>query len=91
MAGMMSGGEFGVGKRVTASAAIASVAGRLLGFYVAETSSGTLVLRDGGASGTQLTGTITPAVGWHGLPIAFNAGLHATIGGSALDVTLVVN
>jgi len=47
------------------------------------------VLRDGGASGSQLTGTITPAVGWHALPMRFGKDLHVTIAGSSLDVTFV--
>lgn len=82
----MSGGHF----RVTATAQIQAGPGKLLGFYVSATSSGTLVLRDGGSGGTQITGTVTPAVGWHELPVNFTHGLHATIAGSSLDVTFVV-
>lgn len=61
----------------------------LLGFYVNSTTSGTLVLRTGGSGGTPL-GTITPAVGWHEYPLSCPDGLHATIGGTALDVTFFV-
>jgi hypothetical protein len=76
--------------RVTATGQIHTGPGRLLGFYVSETSSGTVVLRDGNSGGTQITGTVTPAVGWHELPANFAHGLHATIGGSSLDVTFLV-
>jgi hypothetical protein len=61
----------------------------LIGFYVNSTSSGTLVLRRGGASGTVMCGTITPAVGWNSFPVTCPSGLHATITGT-LDVTFSV-
>lgn len=60
---------------------------RLLGFYVNSTNAGTLVLKAGGSSGTALGGTITPAIGFHKFPCRAAGGLHATIGGSVLDVT----
>ena len=64
--------------------------GQLYGFYVNSTSSGTLILKSGGSSGTALGGTITPAVGFHRYPATFTCPLHATIGGT-LDVTLFFN
>ena len=60
--------------------------GQLIGFYVNSTSSGTLVLKSGGSSGTALGGTITPAIGFHRYPALFNYPLHATVGGT-IDVT----
>jgi len=45
-----------------------------------------LVLKDGGSSGTVMSGTITPAVGFHRFPANVGSSLHATIG-STLDVT----
>lgn len=75
-------------RRLTASGQVKASAGKLLGFYVASTTSGTLTLFDNTAgSGTQITGSITPAVGWHALPVNFTIGCFATIGGTALDVT----
>lgn len=62
----------------------------LLGFYVNSTNAGTLVLKRGGSSGTALGGTITPAIGFHHFPARCPGGLHATIGGTALDVTFFV-
>ncbi len=74
---------------VTATAVLQAAGGTLLGFYVNSTSSGTIVLRDGGESGTAISGTITPAVGYHRFPASFGANLHATIGGT-LNVTFFV-
>ena len=68
---------------------IATVNGVILGFYVASTAAGTLVLRQGGAGGAVISGTITPVVGWHNFPGSFVNGLHATIGG-ALGVTFFI-
>ena len=61
----------------------------LIGFYVNSTSSGTLVLRRGGSSGTAISGTITPAIGFHPFPATCPGGLHATIA-NTLNVTLFV-
>lgn len=62
----------------------------LLGFFVNSTNAGTLVLRVGGSSGTAL-GTITPAAGaWYPYPMSCPGGLHATIAGTALDVTFLI-
>ena len=75
-------------KRLTATGGISGQACKLIGFYVASTTSGTIVLRDGGASGTQISGTITPAVGWHFFPAdcSSSLGAHATIA-NTIDVT----
>ena len=64
----------------------AGVPAILLGFYVNSTSSGTIVIRDGGASGTVLSGTITPAVGFHRFPAIGKTDLYATIG-ATINVT----
>lgn len=82
--------NFGTARLLTATGTVHPFSGRLLGFYVASTSAGTIVLRDGGASGDALTGTITPAVGWHALPLTYAVDLHATIGGTA-SITFVVS
>lgn len=86
----MSGFTFESGnyKNITATGAVTANAGALLGFYVNSSTAGTLVLRDGGAGGTVMNGTLTPAAGaFHRFPANFGAGgLHATVGG-AIDVT----
>lgn len=78
--------EAGNPKNMTATGTVCSTGGALLGFYVNSTSSGTIVLKDGGSSGTALSGTITPAVGFHRFPSTFGTSLHATVGGT-LDVS----
>ena len=67
---------------LVASGAISLVPGQLLGFYVNSTGGGTLVLRDGGAAGTAITGTITPAIGWNAAPFQFSLSAYATITGT---------
>ena len=79
--------EGGTPTNRTTTGVVSLVPGSLLGFYVNSTNAGTLVLRDGGATGTVISGTITPAIGFHRFPAACVTGLHATIGGTALDVT----
>ena len=74
---------------LSASAIVSKSAGSLLGFYVNSTTAGTLVLRSGILStDTAVTGTITPAIGWHRFPATFPSGCYATIG-ATLDVTLI--
>lgn len=78
--------ESGSVKNITATGTVCPTACDLIGFYVNSTTSGTLVLRDGGASGTVLDGTITPAIGFHRFPASCKGALHATIA-NTLDVT----
>lgn len=79
--------ESGSPKNMTATGSVTLGPGALIGFYVNSTSSGTLVLRAGGSSGTVISGTITPAVGFHAFPCTYGTGgLHATIA-NTLDVT----
>ena len=78
--------ESGSPKNITASAAINANPGHLIGFYVNSTSSGTIVLSDGGANGTALSGTITPAIGFHRFPATFNTSAFATIA-NTMNVT----
>lgn len=82
----MTGGHL----RLTASGQIKLGAGRIIGFYVSNTTAGTLTLFDNTAgSGDQVSGLITPAIGWNNFPAKFNKGLAAVIGG-ALDVTFFI-
>lgn len=80
--------DFGTPKNMTATATVSNRPGVLIGFYVNSTTGGTLVLRDGGASGASISGTITPAIGWHPFPAVFATDLHATIA-NTLNVTFV--
>ena len=78
--------ESGAPVNRTDTGAISARSGTLLGFYVNSTTNGTIVLRDGGASGTAVTGTITPAIGFHRLPCYFTTSAHVTIA-NTLNVT----
>ena len=81
--------ESGTPINLTGTASISVASGNLLGFYVNNTSSGTLVLRvgsNGTSAGTAISGTITPAIGWHRYPAYCPGGAHATIA-NTLDVT----
>lgn len=71
---------------LTASGAISLVPGQLIGFYVNSTTSGTIVLRDGGASGTAISGTITPSVGWNAFPAQCSTACYATLA-NTINVT----
>jgi len=79
--------EVGGYKNITATGAVSTGPCQLIGFYVNNTTIGTLVLRNGGASGEVMSGTITPAIGFHRFPANVGVSLYATIGGTALDVT----
>ena len=79
--------EVGGYKNITATGAVSTGACQLIGFYVNSTTVGTLILKDGGSGGTAMSGTITPAIGFHRFPANVGTSLYATIAGSALDVT----
>jgi len=79
--------EVGGYKNITETGAVSTGACQLIGFYVNSTNAGTLVLRDGGSGGTVMSGTITPAIGFHRFPANVGTSLHATIAGTALNVT----
>jgi len=78
--------ECGGYKNITATGAVSTGPCQLIGFYVNNTSSGTLVLRNGGSGGEVMSGTITPAIGFHRFPANVGVSLYATVGGT-LDVT----
>jgi hypothetical protein len=82
--------EVGVYRNLTATANVKSSQGAILGFYVNSTTLGTIQFYDDAATATTtaITGLITPAVGYHELPIAFANGLYAVIA-NTLNVTIV--
>ena len=77
-------------KNLTSSGAFSLTPGSLIGFYVNSTTGGTIVIKDGGTSGTAVSGTITPAVGWHTYPaqITSSSGGFATLA-NTIDVTFI--
>lgn len=79
--------EAGTPTNLTGSGAVSVASGNLLGFYVNSTSSGTVALTLGStAGGTAISGTITPAIGFHRFPAYCPSGLYATIA-NTLNVT----
>ncbi len=77
-------------KNLTASDLVKTGAGVLVGMYVNSTNAGTIKFWDQTSAAIPvINNTITPAIGYHNLGGAnFTNGLYATIGGTALDVTL---
>lgn len=75
---------------VTASAVVNARPCYLIGFYVNSTTSGTLVIHDSASAGTNnaISGTITPAIGFHRFPAALGSGLRVVIA-NTLNITLV--
>lgn len=73
---------------LSASGVVSVVPGSLLGFYVNSTAAGTVVVRNGGAAGTVISGTITPAIGWHSFPAYCTSACYATIANTA-SITFV--
>ena len=76
----------------TATGTIKNESGALVGFYVNSTNVGTVRLYDDTAAtpANAMGGVITPAVGWHPYPAKLSRGLHAVIGGTALDITFFI-
>lgn len=68
--------EVGAPKLLTGSADISTGPCQLIGFYVSSTTAGTVVVSDGA---TALSGTITPAVGFHRFPANCGTKAVATI------------
>ena len=73
----------------TDTGSVSLAPGTLLGFYVNSTTGGTIVIGDGsGAAGTAISGTITPAIGFHRFPAYCRSGCYVTIA-NTLNVTLM--
>lgn len=73
---------------LSASGVVSPVSGTLIGVMINSTTGGTIVLREGGASGTAVTGTITPAIGFLPCYMTFSTGCYATIA-NTLNATFV--
>lgn len=78
--------ESGTPINLSASGAVSLTSGTLIGFYVNSTTAGTVVVRDGGSAGTALSGTITPAIGFHAFPAYCTSGCYLTLG-NTINVT----
>lgn len=69
------------------SGAVSLTPGSLLGFYVNSTSSGVINFKDGGTGGTAITGSITPAIGFHTLPAYLRTDCYLTVVSGSINVT----
>ena len=84
--------QAGTPKNLTATGTISVVDCAMIGYHVNSTTAGTMVFRIGAAgasTGTVVSGTITPSVGFNAFPMEAPGGCHVTIGGT-LDVTIFV-
>lgn len=68
--------ESGNPKLLTATGTIFGSPCTLLGFYVNSTTGGTIVIND---DATAISGTITPAIGFHRFPASFGTSAKVTI------------
>jgi len=80
--------QSGTPVNLTGSGAVSLTSGSLLGFYVNSTTAGTIVIRNGGSAGTAISGTITPAIGFHAFPAYITTSCYFTIA-NTLDVTAI--
>lgn len=84
--------QAGTPKLLTSTGTISIVDCAMIGYHVNSTTGGTMVFRvgaAGAASGTAVSGTITPGTGFQAFPMEAPGGCHVTIGGT-LDVTFFV-
>ena len=83
--------EAGTPVNLSATGTISKASGTLIGYYVNNKTAGaTLVLRsgaDGASSGTAITGTVTPLIGFHAMQAYCPSGCHATIAVQPMDIT----
>lgn len=78
----------GTASNITATTTIYKGSCRILGFYVNSTTGGTIVFADSnGSTSTTLSGTITPAIGYHAFPASCANGIVVTIA-NTLNVTV---
>ncbi len=81
--------ETGSPINLSATGTVSKVAGTLLGYYVNNKTAGaTLVIRNGStSSGTAISGTITPLIGFHRFNAYCPDGCHITIAVQPMDIT----
>jgi hypothetical protein len=78
--------ETGIAINLTATGTVCANPCQLLGFYVNSTTGGTVIIND---NTTALSGTITPAIGFHRFPANFGTSCKVTIA-NTLNVTFFV-
>ena len=85
----MQRAETGTPVNRTTTGVVSVAAGTLLGFYVNNKTAGaTLVIANGtAASKTDISGTITPLIGFHRFNAYCPAGCYITIAVQPMDIT----
>jgi hypothetical protein len=86
----MSALQTGTPVNLSASGAVTLAPTQLLGFYVNSTTSGIINFKDGGASGTTISGSITPSAGWNAFPCSFSTSAYLTLVSGSINVTCFV-
>ena len=82
--------ESGVPILLAAAGIVSKAPGTLLGFYVNNTSSGTVVVYNGTTAvspSVAVTGTITPAIGWHAMKLYCPAGCYIDVPSGSINLT----
>ena len=85
--------ESGTPILLTASGTLMTTDCTILGFYVNSTSSGVITFESGAAgasTGTLITGSITPAIGFHRFPASCPNGAYMTKVSGTINVTVFV-
>ena len=78
-------------KNVTETATVNAHSCNLIGFYVNSTTGGTIIIHDTATTAANaISGTITPAIGWHFFPASFPTSIHVTVA-NTIDATFVYN
>lgn len=76
--------EAGTPINLTGTGNVSLAPGNLFGFYVNSTTAGTIIINDGS---TAISGTITPAIGFHRFPAYCRTNCNVTIA-NTLNVTV---
>lgn len=79
--------ESGTPVLLTGSGAVSGTSGNLIGFYVNSTTAGVINFLNGGSAGATVTGSITPAIGFHRLPAYFTTSCYMTLVSGSINVT----
>lgn len=77
--------QAGIPIRLVATGQVFAGPGLLLGFYVNNTTAGTLILYDALTATAPISGTITPVIGWNNFPSIHLVGIFATL--ATIDIT----
>lgn len=84
--------ESGVPILLATAGIVSKAPGTLIGFYVNNTSSGTIIIYNGTtalAPSVAITGTITPAIGWKDVGAYCPAGCYIDVPSGSINLTAI--